>query len=151
MFIVIPTWLSFSKSDIIGQLIIVSVCATVDSSKSRPIASLGPLAHTTLVCVINQSSVLKYFAPRFQKLTIVTVLKNTVVQGLFLKYIMLILVRLCWNGIHKCVFVFVYFFIFWLFSYYEEKIGKNVALENSNNFQLKVNFLSPVCFGNYFD
>ena len=40
MFIVIPTGISFSKSEFIGQLILVSLCATVDSSKSRPIATL---------------------------------------------------------------------------------------------------------------
>ena len=49
MFIVIPTWISFSKSDFIGQLILVSLCATVDSSKSRPIATTAwmVLVHVT--------------------------------------------------------------------------------------------------------
>ena len=70
-----------------------------------------------------------------------------------LKSILFIISRLWFNFIHKCVFVFLFCFSYSFFNY-KQKTGKNVAhlkLNNFHSFKRRVNFLTPVCSGHYFE
>ena len=69
----------------------------------------------------------------------------------------LLLPRLCWDFIHKCVFGFVdvYVFVFFFsysFSNYEQKTWKNVTLLKPNNIQFSTlgQFSFPIVFGAQF-
>ena len=69
----------------------------------------------------------------------------------------LLLPRLCWDFIHKCVFVFIYVYVFVFFFLtrfliMNRKTWKNVTLSKPNNFQFSTlgQFSFPSVFGAQF-